>query len=87
MSILILIYIFQSQVPGGDQEVMEAMLKMVHSLIVSTETLFQHKSVSDKGGFKLVINGITVWKVGLILFNNYRKIETSIVPRMIQILL
>merc|ERR1719481_2576181 len=35
---------------------------MIHSLITHTEAHFQHKSVSEKGGFNLAINGVGIWK-------------------------
>jgi len=52
----------EGQVDGGDDEVMEAMLTMLHSVIASTEAHLLHKSISASGGFRLVINGLFVWK-------------------------
>jgi len=52
----------EEQVDGGDEEVMEAMLTMLHSVIASTEVHLLHKSISARGGFRLVINGLFVWK-------------------------
>lgn len=52
----------EEQVDGGDEEVMEAMLTMLHSIIASTEAHLLHKSISARGGFRLVINGLFVWK-------------------------
>ncbi|XP_023329129.1 glutamic acid-rich protein [Eurytemora carolleeae] len=52
----------KEQVKGGEDDVKLAMLDMIHSLVVSTETLYQHPTVSAKGGFKLAINGIVIWK-------------------------
>jgi len=49
-------------VDGSDSEVKEAMLKMIHSLIVGTETFFQHQSISKTGGFRFTINGVGIWK-------------------------
>ena len=48
-----------------DSEVKMRMVEMVHSLMISTETHFLHKSISANGGFKLAINGLSIWKVNL----------------------
>ena len=42
-------YFLQSQVEGSNEEVKSAMLDMIHSLVVNTETLYQHPTVSSKG--------------------------------------
>ena len=50
-----------------DDKVMDSMLTMIHSLVTSAEMFFKHKSLSDKGPFSLVINGIKILKVGGVL--------------------
>jgi hypothetical protein len=58
----------QKSEPGAkDDKVMESMLTMLHSLVTSAELFFKHKSISDKGTFSLVINGIKIQKVGGVL--------------------
>jgi len=52
----------QKIVGGSDSEMKEAMLKMIHSLIVGTESFFRHQSISKTGGFRFTINGVGIWK-------------------------
>jgi hypothetical protein len=53
---------------ANDEKVMDAMLTMIHSLVISTEVFFKHKSLTDLGPFALVINGIKVMKVSCVYF-------------------
>jgi len=52
----------KEQSGGDDNEVKQLMLKMVHSLMVSTEVHLLHESISSMGGFHVAINGLTIWK-------------------------
>ena len=57
---------FKEQVEGADEDeekVKKAMLEMIHSLFVITETFFLHPSLSAEGEYHLVLNGITLFKV------------------------
>jgi len=47
---------------GDDEKVKKAMLEMIHSLFVITETFFLHPSISAEGEYHLVLNGITLFK-------------------------
>jgi len=55
----------KEQVEGADEDeekVKKAMLEMIHSLFVITETFFLHPSLSAEGEYHLVLNGITLFK-------------------------
>ena len=42
-------------------------IRMLHSLMVQVETYLTHKSFSSKkGGFKIKINGVQIYKVRLV---------------------
>jgi len=52
----------KEQTGDSDKEAENSMIQMVHSLMVLTETHMSHKSISKEGGFKIAINGISIWK-------------------------
>ena len=56
----------KEQTGDSDKEAENSMIQMVHSLMVLTETHMSHKSISKEGGFKIAINGISIWKVGIL---------------------
>lgn len=51
-------------------KVKEQLLKMVHSLFWQVENFLMHPTMSSKGGLKIVINGITIYK-------NHGKLEAD----------
>ena len=46
-----------------EEDVKNQMMRMVHSIFVSTETFMMHPSISKYGGYKLRILGASIWKV------------------------
>jgi hypothetical protein len=48
---------------ADDENVMDAMLTMVHSIVSSAEVFMKHGSISKQGGFVIKINGIKIFKV------------------------
>ena len=46
-----------------EEDVKNQMMRMVHSIFVSTETFMMHPSISKYGGYKLKILGASIWKV------------------------
>jgi len=54
----------QNQMPDDttEEDVKNQMMRMVHSIFVSTETFMMHPSISKYGGYKLKILGATIWK-------------------------
>ena len=49
-----------------EEDVKNQMMRMIHSIFVSTETFMMHPSISRYGGYKLKILGATIWKVKLV---------------------
>ena len=46
---------------------MDVDIRMLHSLMVQVETYLTHRSFSSKkGGFKIKINGVQIYKVRLV---------------------
>ena len=46
---------------------MDVDIRMLHSLMVQVETYLTHRSFSSKeGGFKIRINGVQIYKVGMV---------------------
>merc|ERR1740128_1567381 len=54
----------QNQMPDDatEEDVKNQMMRMVHSIFVSTETFMMHPSISRYVGYKLKILGATIWK-------------------------
>ena len=62
-----------------EEDVKNQMMRMVHSIFVSTETFMMHPSISKYGGYKLRILGASIWKVRIDKKrNNYNKQITPI---------
>lgn len=43
------INVLKTQIAGSEEDTKVAMLDMIHSLVVNTETLFQHPTISSQG--------------------------------------
>ena len=59
------------------KEAQEEVLEIVQDMVISATTILKHRSVSDKGGFDLVVNKVTIHRDWSILAEDVSSMDTS----------